>query len=126
MRAIWSNRPATDAGSSVGSRRTTSPSCASPSGDGAICAAMRRPLISVAINVFLERFDTDALHDVDEALGFAVAFFQIALDQALDHVGDIRARERGADDLAEGGPGRAGEFPGAGFALVSADLDLVP
>src|SRR3954453_3826545 len=123
MRAMRSNRSATDFGSSVGSRRTTSPcrccaspcSCASLLDEGSACVAMRRPLISVAINVFLERFDTDALHDVDEALGFAVALLQIALDQALDHVGDIRARERGADDLAERSLRRPGEFPGAGF-----------
>src|SRR5258706_2951803 len=139
MRAIWSSRPATDAGSSAGSRRTASPcscsragrcaapcSCASPLGESAVCVAMRRPLISVAINVFLERFDTDALHDVDEALGFAVALFQIALDQTLDHVRHVGAGERGSDDFAERGLRRPGEFPGAGLALVSADLDLVP
>src|SRR5258708_12307408 len=87
---------------------------------------MRRPLIRVAINTFLERLDADALHDVDEALGLAVALLQIALDQALDHVGHLGARERRPDDLAERSLGGAGEFPGAGFSLIATDLDLVP
>src|SRR5882762_3148130 len=111
MRATRSSRSATDAGSSVGSRRSTSP-C---SGEGALSVAIRRPLMSVAINAFLERFDADALHDVHEALGLAVAVRQIGVDEALDDVGDVGARERRPDD-----------FPESTGGLVPADLDLVP
>src|SRR5258708_15366412 len=123
-RATRPRRSATAAGSSVGSSGRTLPW----SGEGAVSAAMRRPLIRVAINTFLERLDADALHDVDEALGVAVALPQIALDQALDHVGALGARERRPDDLAEGcakrgGPARR-RLPH--LSLVAADLDLVP
>ena len=41
------------------------------------------------------------MHHVDEALGVAVAPGEVALDQLLDDIGDLRARERRADDLAE-------------------------
>src|SRR5262249_29518426 len=82
---------------------------------------MRRSLISVAIDRFLEGFDADAAHHVDEALGVAVAARQVAVDQLLDHVGHLGARKRGADDLAE----RRSDS-GPDFALVAADLDLVP
>src|SRR5712691_3032788 len=86
-----------------------------------LSAAMRRSLISVAIDGFLEGFDADAVHHVDEALGVAVAPREIALDQLFDHVGDLGAGERWADDLAEG-------YAAAGpdFTLVATDLDLVP
>ena len=80
-----------------------------------------RPLMSVAIDAFLEGLDADAMHDVDEALGVAVAALEVALDQLLDHVGHLGARERGADHLAERGAVRP-----AGSALVAADRDLVP
>jgi hypothetical protein len=50
-------------------------------------------LISVAIYGFLEGFDADAVHHVDEALGVAVAAREVALDQLFDHVGDLGARE---------------------------------
>src|SRR2546425_459644 len=110
-RATRPSRSATDAGSSVGSKRT-SPPC---SGEGALSVAIRRPLMSVAINAFLERFDADALHHVDEALGFAVALLQIGLDEALDDVGDIGARE-----------GRSDHFSKRSGRLIPADLDLVP
>src|SRR5690242_10646439 len=68
-----------------------------------LSAAMRRSLISVAINDFLERVDADTVHDVDEALGVAVAARNVAVDQLFDHVGDLGAREGRTDDLAEGG-----------------------
>src|SRR5258708_2119262 len=86
-----------------------------------LSAAMRRSLISVAIYGFLEGFCPDAVHHVDEAFGVAVAAREIALDQLFDHVRDLGAREGRADDLAEGGTAA-----GPDFALVAADLDLVP
>src|SRR5438874_7032027 len=95
-RATQPSRSATAAGSSVGSRRSTS-----PSGDGALSVTTRRCLISAAINPFLEWFDADAMYHFDEALGFAVAALEIALDQPLDDVGDLCAGERGAEDFAE-------------------------
>src|SRR5882762_3506376 len=82
---------------------------------------MRRSLISVAIYGFLERFDADAVHHVNEALGVAVAAREVALDQLFDHVGDLGARERRADHLPE-----RGAPAGTDFALVAAHLDLVP
>src|SRR5260221_312213 len=85
-------------------------------------------MIRVAITTFLEGLDADALHDVDEALGVAVALLEVALDQALDHVGDVGARERRPDDLAEGCAERRGlaRRPLPHLSLVAADLDLVP
>src|SRR5438105_13374883 len=87
-RATPSSRSATAAGSSAGSRRST---CSS--GDGAFSVMTRRSLISVAIDLFLERLDTDAMHDVDEALGLAVAPLEVALDQLFHHHGDVGARD---------------------------------
>src|SRR3977135_3327127 len=84
-------------------------------------ATMRRSLISVAIYGFLERFDANAVHHVDEALGVAVAAREVALDQLFDHIGDLGAPERRTDPLAEGSPAAGPDFP-----LVAADLDLVP
>src|SRR5882672_10791883 len=75
-----------------------------------LSAAMRCSLISVPIDRFLEGLYPDAVHHVDEALGVAVAASEVALDQLLDDVGDLGARERRPDDLAERG----------------ADPDLVP
>src|SRR5438093_7194254 len=115
-RATPSSRSATAAGSSAGSRRITF-----ASGDGALSVMTRRSLISVAIDPFLERLDTDAMHYVDEALGLAVAPLEVALDQPLDDFGHLRASKRGTDHLAE-----RGLRPRAGFALVAADFDLVP
>src|SRR3954466_15761057 len=112
-RATRSSRPATVAGSSVGSRRSTSPS----SGEGALCGTMRRPLIRVAIDTFLEGLDANALHHVDEALHLAIASLEIALDQALDYVWDVGPREGRAEHLAE----RSADA-GANFALIAADL----
>src|SRR5678815_1521617 len=80
--------------------------------------------MSVAIDAVLERLEADALHHVDEALGFAVAAFEIAGDELLDHVGDVGPRERGPDDPAQRRSSRS--FARARFSLVSADLDLVP
>src|SRR6266851_10099254 len=68
-----------------------------------LSATMRRSLISVAIYGFLEGFDADAMHDVDEALGVAVAAREVALDQLFDHVGNLGARKGRSDDFAEGG-----------------------
>src|SRR5258708_24408061 len=86
-----------------------------------LSATMRRSLISVAIYGFLEGFDADAMHDVDEALGVAVAAREVALDQLFDHVGNLGARKGRSDDFAEGGAAA-----GPDFTLVAADLDLVP
>src|SRR5256885_1463695 len=116
-RATCGRRSAKAAGSSVGSRRRTS-----PSGDGEFSRTTRRCLINAAIDVFLERRDAEAVHHVDEALGVAVAVVEVALDQALDHVGHLGARERGADHFAKCGLGATRAY----LALVAADLDLVP
>src|SRR5499427_4830212 len=86
-----------------------------------LSATMRRSLISVAINRFLEGLDADAVHHVDEALRFAVAARDVALDELFDDVGNLGAGERGADHLAQRCPDA-----GPDFALVAADLDLVP
>src|SRR6267143_1381781 len=86
-----------------------------------LSATMRRSLISVAIYGILEGFDADAVHHVDEAFGVAVAAREVALDKLFDHVGNLGARERGTDDLAEGGAPA-----GTDFTLVAADLDLIP
>src|SRR6267378_7657236 len=86
-----------------------------------LSATMRRSLISVGIYGLLEGFDADAVHHVDEALGLAVAAHEVALDQLFDHVRDLGARERRADDLTEGCAAA-----GPDFTLVAADLDLVP
>src|SRR5216684_2991382 len=85
-----------------------------------LSATMRRSLISVAIYGFLEGFDADAVHHVDEAFGVAVAAREVALDKLFDYVGDLGARERGTDDLAE-----RGAAAGPDFTLVAADLDLI-
>src|SRR4051812_1433872 len=88
---------------------------------------MQRPLMSVAIHLFLERFGSDAMHDVDEAFGVGVAMFEIALDQALDDIGNVCPGKGRPKDFAERSA-ECGDVAGAmtGFPLVSADLDLVP
>src|SRR5258708_6861518 len=91
------------------------------SGDGALSVTTRRCLISVAINPLLERFDADAMHHVDEALGIAVAALQVALDQPLDDVRHLRPRKRRAEHFAE-----RRLHARTYFTLVAADLDLVP
>src|SRR5688572_18243371 len=101
---------ATAAGSSVGSRRTTL-----SLGENWLSLTTRRPLMSVAIDLFLEGFDADPVHHVHEALDLAVAPLEITLDQPLDYAGHIRPSKGGADDLADRCRG-----------LVSADLDLIP
>src|SRR6478752_2361716 len=116
-RAAPASRSATDAGSSAGSSRMTSPA----SGDGGF-ATTRRSLISVAIDSSLEGLDADAMHHLDEPLGLAVAVLDIRLDQLLDHVGDFGARERRAEHLAKA---RA-RARAVGVPLVAADFDLVP
>ena len=63
------------------------------SGCGGVSLLTRRPMISLAIDPFLERGDADALHDVDEALGVAVAMLEVALDQLLDDLGNLGAGE---------------------------------
>src|SRR6185295_9628337 len=116
-RVAPASSPATAAGSSVGSSLTTF-----SSGDGGVSMATRRPLISLAIDLFLEGLHPDTLHDVDEPLHLAVAVFEVTLDQLLDHVRHIGAGERRAEDLAKGGIGAAV----MGLPLIAADLDLVP
>src|SRR5687768_5344578 len=100
----------TAAGSSEGSSRTTL-----SLGENWLSLTTRRPLMSVAIDLFLEGFDSNAVHHIHEALDLAVAPLEIALDQPLDYAGHIRPRKGGADDLADRCRG-----------LVSADLDLIP
>jgi hypothetical protein len=58
-------------------------------------------LISVPIDTFLERLDSDAMHHLDEALGFAVAAIEIAVDEFFDDVGDVRPGKRGPDHFAK-------------------------
>jgi hypothetical protein len=41
------------------------------------------------IYALLKRFDTDAPHDVDEALHFAFSIFEIDMDQLFDDVGHL-------------------------------------
>src|SRR2546429_1749360 len=53
-----------------------------------LSATMRRSLISVAIYGFLEGFDPDAVHYIDETLGVPVAAREIAVDQFLYDVRD--------------------------------------
>src|SRR5687767_6823125 len=77
--------------------------------------------MSVAIDAFLERFDADAMHHVDEALGLAVAALEIAGDELLDNVRNIGTRKGGSQNPPQGRFGSA-----LGPALVAADLDLVP
>src|SRR5262245_19682672 len=59
-----------------------------------------RFLMMIAIYVLLEWLDAGPPHDVDEALAFALTPLEIDLDQLLDHVGNLLARERGPDHLA--------------------------
>src|SRR3954469_6144159 len=80
--------------------------------------------MNVAIDAFLEGLEADAMHHVDEALGFAVAAFEVAGDELLDHFGDVGACERGPDDPAQRRARR--DFARPGLSLVAADLDLVP
>ena len=98
-RATRASRSGERAGSSVGS---STPGQAARAVDD-----LPASLIRVAIDVFLERFDADAVHHVDEAFVLAVAQLEVGLDQALDDVGHVGAREGRADDLAESS-GRSG------------------
>src|SRR4051812_15696348 len=111
-RATYASRWATAAGSSVGSRRSTSP----PSGDGELSVTTRRCLINAAIDVFLEGGDAEAVHHVDEALGVAIAVREIAVDQPLDHVGHFGAGEGWADHFAE--RGARGTLARPGLSLI--------
>src|SRR5689334_11543466 len=96
-----------------------------PSGKSAIEAAVRtsvqrssamtRCLMSCDIHTFLERFDTEAMHRVHEAL-VVVAVVDVRVDEALDDVRHLVRGEGGADHLAERRV----------VALRAADRDLVP
>src|SRR5262245_978769 len=109
-RAAPPRRAANAAGSSVGSSRSTW-----SLDESGLSVTTRRPLIRVAIDAFLERLDADALHDVDESLGIAVALLEVALDELLDHVGHVGPGKRRAEDFSK-----------RRRRLVAADLDLVP
>src|SRR5436190_20185138 len=91
-RVACARRAANAAGSSAGPSRRMS-----ASGCGELSATTLRPLIRVGIDLFLERLDADAAHDVDEALFLAVAALEIARDQLLDHLRHLVARHRAAD-----------------------------
>src|SRR5882672_4023023 len=78
-------------------------------------------LMMSAIDAFLEGFDANAPHDVDEAFALAVALLEVGSDQLLDHVGNLLARKRRADYLSD-----RRRRPGAREPLVAADADLVP
>src|SRR4051812_29308199 len=84
------NRPASIAGSSVGSSTASG-------GEG--WATTRRSLIKVGIDVLFEGLHADAMHHVDETFGLAVAQCEVNLDQALDHVGHVGAGKRRTDNL---------------------------
>ena len=62
---------------------------------------------AIAVDTHFERIEADALDHDDEALGVAVALGQIGAHQLLDDVGNLGARERRADDPADGRPARA-------------------
>src|SRR4051812_15724387 len=79
-----------------------------------LSAAGFRSLMS-AINVVLERFQSNAANDVDEALGLRVAVRQIDVDQLLDHVRHFILRHRRTEHLAERGI----------VALIAADRNLI-
>jgi hypothetical protein len=49
--------------------------------------------MSIAIDLFLEGLGAEAMHDVDEALGLAVATLEVAVDQLLHYVRDLGAGE---------------------------------
>src|SRR5258706_2069665 len=109
-RDALASSPATAAGSSAGSSRTIL-----SSGDGGVSLTARRPLISLAIDLFLEGLDSDSLHHIDEALHFAVPALEVALEQSFNDGRHLGSRKRRTENLAQGGG-----------SLVSADLDLVP
>src|SRR5258706_15886064 len=77
-------------------------------------------LMISAIAAILEGFDTGAPDHVDEAFFLAVAALEVDLDQLLNHVGNLRARERRPDHFPE----RRGST-GTGESLVAADGNLV-
>src|SRR5260221_4630707 len=91
------------------------------SGDGSLSVTTRRRLISAAIDPLLERFDADAMHYVDEALGLAVAPLEVALDQPLDDIRYLCPRERRADHFAKRGLNARADLP-----LVSGYFNLIP
>src|SRR6185436_10492727 len=128
-------RPLRDASASLRSSQSLSGTITSPDSGTAgrapsapglsscqLSSATRRLRINFAIDVVLEFLVADAVRDFDEALRLAVPVVEVALDEALDDVGHLGARERRADHLAERCLNRAG----VGLALVAADLDLVP
>src|SRR5687768_14354559 len=110
MRSTLTSFSRNVSGSSPGCSRSTF-----SSGEGGFSGATRRFLMSLAIDLFLERLDADAVHGIDEALCVAVTMLEVAADELLDDVGDVGAGEGRADHLAE----RRG-------GLVTTDLDLVP
>src|SRR4051812_42973571 len=91
-RVACARRAANAAGSSAGPSRSTS-----ASGGGELSATTLRPLISLGIDLFLERLDADAVHDVDEALCLAVPAFEVARDELLDHPRHFLAGDGPAD-----------------------------
>src|SRR4051812_35309406 len=96
-RVARARRAAKAAGSSAG------PSRSRPSGGGELSATTLRPLISAGIDLFLERLDADAAHDVDEALFLAFAALEVARDELLDDPRHLLAGDGAADHAAEGG-----------------------
>jgi hypothetical protein len=66
--------------------------------------------------VALERFDADAVHDVDEAFMLGLALLEIDRNEPLDDVGDLVPRDRRTDNTPER----------CLRALPAADGDLVP
>src|SRR6266581_4818904 len=76
---------------------------------------MDRSLMSSGINAFLEGFDAEPAHRVDESLVFVTAL-DINVDERCDDVGHFGGSKRGADNLPQRGT----------VALCAADRDLVP
>src|SRR5450432_3333954 len=78
-------------------------------------STIARSLMSCGILAFLERFDAQAAHRVDEAF-VLVPPLDEHVDQPFHDIGHLLCRERRADDLAERSL----------HALVTADRNLVP
>src|SRR6266702_403367 len=80
-----------------------------PSGSGVSTASLTKPSSAIfppltsGIDALLERFDTEALHRVDEQLLRPLAQHQISFHDVLDDVGNLVELDAGADQIAKRG-----------------------